>query len=843
MKEQCFQLYAQFVSDKLRLMTRRRLLGSLCLVVLLLVAIASQQWVFAADPPEQVTGRAQAAGPVQLDVTLDPPVSKPGDTVIMRLVITNHQTNAASPQVAIQLPPAAAVNIANIPAGAAYNMQSGIFNWQPVVRSGGQATLALPFITGSADMNRPIQSALVTYVINQTSETLRADYWVGVLPEVTINQSATASIGQPVLLNVNIGGSGPLIQRWELGDGRIVRADNPTISYAAAGVYDVAVEVANPLGSTRATGQVTIVPDPSAEFALQDPSPSVSQTITFDNVSGGEPPLSFTWDFGDGTTSADRFPNHAYAQPGEYNVALTVTNTHGVATISNPVIVGVPPVADMIIDADGTTGVAINGIAFGDDTVTAYEWQMGDGQRVVGSEIAHTYAQAGNYYVVMNAINEFGITTVANWVLIAQGSSTIYVPLVLGGDGATPALSAEEQAAAILADFQPLSLNVAEVPEDAAAVEKLMWYVNKARQTYGLPPLAYVYELSLAAQAHVDDMAVNEFTGHTGSDNSRPPQRQARAGYTGFYAGEATAWGYRDPSEAVEFWVNSASHRPMVLNPLANQLGVGYRFNGDAANIWYWTVEFGSDTIENPLPIFPTATPLPTATPTVTVPLTSTITTTITITPTATPTITPTGTLPPTPTPTATPLPTATPRPTIPPLPIVTPTPVIEPTPTTEPLPLPTATPVTTPLATKTPTATATTSATVTPTAPAQQSDLPQIITPTPTVPAPSHIDAYITAADFFNLLAKQPRSPAAYAFLALELRTVDPAQDTTWAESLLGFNPANASFWYNNRQESEDGVVLWMTFTDRDGATHPRRLLVISEGLEWRIAAIESVE
>ena len=30
------------------------------------------------------------------------------------------------------------------------------------------------------------------------------------------------------------------------------------------------------------------------------------------------------------------------------------------------------------------------------------------------------------------------------------------------------------------------------------------------------------------------------------------------------------------------------------------------------------------------------------------------------------------------------------------------------------------------------------------------------------------------------------------------------------------------------------------MTFTDRDGATHPRRLLVISEGLEWRIAAID---
>ncbi|MCO5204290.1 MAG: PKD domain-containing protein [Anaerolineae bacterium] len=838
MKEHSFQLYANFVSDTLRFMTRRSLLGSLFLVVLLL-AIATQQWVSAADPPEQVTGRAQATGPVQLDVTLDPPVIKPGATIVMRLVVTNNQAETASPQIAIQLPPAATVSRANIPAGAAFNMQSGIFNWQPVVRSGEQVTFALPFVTGSADVNRPIQSALVTYAVNGRSETLRADYWVGGLPQVSINQSATASVGQPVQLNVNIGGSGPLIQRWELGDGRIVRADNPTISYAAAGVYDVAVEVANPLGSTRAIGQVTIVPEPSAQFVLKDPSPSVSQTVTFDNFSGGAAPLTFTWDFGDGTTSAERFPSHVYAEAGHYDIALTVTNTHGAATFSQPVTVGLPPVADMIVDAEGMTGVAVNGIAFGDDTVTAYEWQMGDGHLLEGAEITYTYLQPGNYYVVMNAINEFGSTAIGNWVLVAQGPSTVFVPVVLGGDGIITTPEAEEKVADILADFQPLSLNVAEVPEDATAVEKLMWYVNKARQTYGLPPLAYVYELSVAAQAHVDDMAANDFTGHTGSDNSRPPQRQARAGYTGFYAGEATAWGYRDPSEAVEFWVNSASHRPMVLNPLANQLGVGYRFNGDSPNIWYWTVEFGSDTIENPLPIFPTATPLPTATPTVTIPLTPTITTTITVTPTATPTVTPTGTLPPTPTSTATPLPTATPRPTIPPIPIVTPTPVIEPTPTAEPSPLPTATPVTTPLPTKTPTATAT----ITPTVPAQQQSLPQIIIATPTVPAPSHIDAYITAADFFNLLAKQPKSQAAYAFLALDLRTVDPAQDVTWAETLLGFNPANASFWYTNRQESEDGVTLWMTFTDRDGATHPRRLLVISEGLEWRIAAIEPVE
>ena len=120
----------------------------------------------------------------------------------------------------------------------------------------------------------------------------------------------------------------------------------------------------------------------------------------------------------------------------------------------------------------------------------------------------------------------------ARWVVIEQGPTKLYLPAILNGndDGTTlptPTRSPDEIAAQILRDFEPLSLDVAEVPLDAAAVEKLMWYVNKARQTYGLQPLTYVFELSAAAQAHTLDMAANGFTSHTGSDGSRPPLRQA----------------------------------------------------------------------------------------------------------------------------------------------------------------------------------------------------------------------------------------------------------------------------------------------------------------------------
>ena len=64
--------------------------------------------------------------------------------------------------------------------------------------------------------------------------------------------------------------------------------------------------------------------------------------------------------------------------------------------------------------------------------------------------------------------------------------------------------------------------------------------------------------------------------------------------YDGGYAGEATAWGFDEPRQAVEFWVNSPSHRGLILNPYATDVGVGYVYDTTTANFWYWTAEFGN---------------------------------------------------------------------------------------------------------------------------------------------------------------------------------------------------------------------------------------------------------
>ncbi|WP_269849069.1 PKD domain-containing protein [Methanosarcina horonobensis] len=44
-------------------------------------------------------------------------------------------------------------------------------------------------------------------------------------------------------------------------------------------------------------------------------------------------PTAWYWDFGDGNTSADRFPIHKYTEAGKYNVTLHVENEYGNSTL------------------------------------------------------------------------------------------------------------------------------------------------------------------------------------------------------------------------------------------------------------------------------------------------------------------------------------------------------------------------------------------------------------------------------------------------------------------------------------------------------------------------------
>ncbi|MFW5967255.1 MAG: CAP domain-containing protein, partial [Persicimonas sp.] len=101
-------------------------------------------------------------------------------------------------------------------------------------------------------------------------------------------------------------------------------------------------------------------------------------------------------------------------------------------------------------------------------------------------------------------------------------------------------------------------------------------------------------DLTEAAQVHADDMAENDFIGHTGSDDSTFSERVDRTDYTGFPVGENVAAGYPTPEDVVDGWMDSDGHCRNIMNPDADEMGAAMVENSDGQYTYYWVQVFGS---------------------------------------------------------------------------------------------------------------------------------------------------------------------------------------------------------------------------------------------------------
>ena len=126
----------------------------------------------------------------------------------------------------------------------------------------------------------------------------------------------------------------------------------------------------------------------------------------------------YEWDLdGDGVYeegSPDATMSHTFADDGVYPVGLSVTDEAGFSSIYSTLItvVNTPPY-DVVITEAGElmegdevtfTGSALD---LGDDQLT-YSWDFGDGAAAEGETVTHTYADAGDFTVVLTVTDDDG---------------------------------------------------------------------------------------------------------------------------------------------------------------------------------------------------------------------------------------------------------------------------------------------------------------------------------------------------------------------------------------------------------------------------------------------------
>ena len=130
---------------------------------------------------------------------------------------------------------------------------------------------------------------------------------------------------------------------WDFGGGATASGATPSYTFAAAGSYPVTLTVTDNRGGTNSvTKTVSVLAAnklPTAAFTS-----SVAGLTTTVNATGSTDPdgtiASYAWTFGDSSTGTGVAASHAYAAPGTYPIALTVTDDRGgSATVTKSVTV------------------------------------------------------------------------------------------------------------------------------------------------------------------------------------------------------------------------------------------------------------------------------------------------------------------------------------------------------------------------------------------------------------------------------------------------------------------------------------------------------------------------
>ena len=232
-------------------------------------------------------------------------------------------------------------------------------------------------------------------------------------PMVQVSADPRAGVA-PLQVNLTAlvsGGNGELAYAWDFGDGKVAStATVPAHAFAAAGVYPVVLTVTDADGDVGSDLiEIAVGTDDVPAVAVSAvPQSGVSPLdVQFEAFpGGGNGPLTFEWDFGDGDSSRLPHPPHTFETVAnqDFTAMVTVTDEDG-DTASDTVVVSVQgdvTVASTSAGATPSSGrvpmlVGFTCDAVGGNAPLAYAWTFGDGASSSEQNPFHSYATADAY--------------------------------------------------------------------------------------------------------------------------------------------------------------------------------------------------------------------------------------------------------------------------------------------------------------------------------------------------------------------------------------------------------------------------------------------------------------
>jgi PKD repeat protein len=238
----------------------------------------------------------------------------------------------------------------------------------------------------------------------------------------------SGSMGQTIVLNGSGSNAsdGSSIEKyeWDFDMDGTYDASGVTVAttFQTIGTHSVRLRVTDSIGRRDwNTTTVEIVNlDPTAVFTYGPHGPMTFDVVDFTD-SSTDPDgtiASWHWDFGDGTTSDEKNPTHAYDDDGEYDVVLIVTDNHGSQDSESTkiTVINREPVADFnfttaepVVEPTTEDYFVFTDLSTDEDgTIESWEWVFGDGHTSDLPNPLHRFEIAGAYMVQLTVTDDDG---------------------------------------------------------------------------------------------------------------------------------------------------------------------------------------------------------------------------------------------------------------------------------------------------------------------------------------------------------------------------------------------------------------------------------------------------
>ncbi|MEL7533131.1 MAG: PKD domain-containing protein, partial [Bacteroidota bacterium] len=226
---------------------------------------------------------------------------------------------------------------------------------------------------------------------------------------------------------VSVDPTNTVLFQYDMGDGTLTNSadSNYVHTYTLPGTYFPQINLNDGLGCDvliTSTDPVVVFPLPTAAFTVSQNIVCDAGTVLFSDMSSASAGItSWSWDFGDGTTSTQTNPFHTYNQLGSYDVSLVVFSDDGCADtllIPNLIQVVSSPQADITVF--DSVGCQIFTLDLLDNSTPAsaplidWQWDFGDGSPAgTGNPVTHSYSNVGISLATMIVTDSLGCSDTA----------------------------------------------------------------------------------------------------------------------------------------------------------------------------------------------------------------------------------------------------------------------------------------------------------------------------------------------------------------------------------------------------------------------------------------------